>query len=240
MNRSPGRLLASWTNLDEAFLSGQGFFLLDGLDEIGTKETRKALRSAIFAGIKRYPRCRWLLTSRLVGYDDVPYRLVEEIERDAYAWRHLIATSVFKTQFLDDQPKLAGHNESVMIHWRGHGINDKARLAYFEEPMTFHYVSYGSSDKARLAYFEEPITVNFVAPFTDEQIARFANNWYALREPSSERRSLSANRLLTAISGNADTLRLARVPNLLTLMALIFRVLARLPNGRAGTVRQDR
>ena len=43
---------------------GQAFVILDGLDEIGSVEVRKALRMAVFECFDRYPQCRFLLTSR--------------------------------------------------------------------------------------------------------------------------------------------------------------------------------
>ena len=64
----------SSSDLQAVMASGQALFLLDGLDEIGDIEQRKALRRAILdQGMARYPRCLWLLTSRIVGYDDVPF-----------------------------------------------------------------------------------------------------------------------------------------------------------------------
>ena len=60
--------------LRQALAEGQAFVLLDGIDELGDRETaRKNLRSAVFDGMARYPDCRWLLTSRIVGYDEVPF-----------------------------------------------------------------------------------------------------------------------------------------------------------------------
>jgi internalin A len=75
--------------------------------------------------------------------------------------------------------------------------------------------------------------LRYVTPFTDEQIGRFARNWYARREAAPVLREAGASELVKAVRGSASTLRLARNPNLLTLMALIFRVQARLPHGRA-------
>ena len=34
---------------------------------------RRDLRDAVEEGIRRYSGCRWLLTSRIVGYDNVPF-----------------------------------------------------------------------------------------------------------------------------------------------------------------------
>ncbi len=156
--RAPGKV-------QDLLERGQAFPLLDGLDEIGNLEVRRALRAAVFNGMARYPACRFLVTSRVVGYDAAPF-----------------------------------HEESV-----------------YEGDEIF-FLSRGD--------------LRYVAPFTDEQIARFAHNWYARREAAEARRERGAEDLVQAVQGNASTLRLARNPNLLTLMALIHRVQARLPHGR--------
>ncbi|MEM7184327.1 MAG: NACHT domain-containing protein, partial [Spirochaetota bacterium] len=53
---------------------GQGLILLDGLDEIGDAKKRKELKKAIIEdGMKQFPNCIWLLTSRIIGYEEVPF-----------------------------------------------------------------------------------------------------------------------------------------------------------------------
>jgi len=75
--------------------------------------------------------------------------------------------------------------------------------------------------------------VNYVAPFTDDQIALFALNWYRDQGgPETDARRLR-DEFVVAIRSNESTLRLARTPNLLTMMALVYRVRSQLPNGRA-------
>jgi internalin A len=179
----------TWKRLVEAFLAhpvaenlrtgkraedlldrGQAFLLLDGLDEIGSLEIRKALRQAVFEGAGKYPGCKFLLTSRVVGYEEVSF------------------------------------DSTVRL-------NPEMPLAPGEEK------SWGE----RL----------YVAPFSDEQIQQFARNWYSRREAAAALRETGASDLVAAIHGSESTLRLARNPNLLTLMALIHRVQRRLPHGRA-------
>ena len=48
--------------------TGQAIFLIDGLDEIADPATRKGLGQAILDGMNRSPRCRFLITSRIVGF----------------------------------------------------------------------------------------------------------------------------------------------------------------------------
>src|SRR5262249_49649395 len=81
---------------------------------------------------------------------------------------------------------------------------------------------------------DQPLAaVAYVAPFNDEQIELFAENWYREREPVHDKAEAGARGLLQAVHGDRATTRLARIPNLLTLMALIHRIRARLPNGKA-------
>jgi len=58
---------------DEATLkqildSGQTIFLLDGLDEITHLETRRRIGKALLDGFHRHPRCRFIITSRILGF----------------------------------------------------------------------------------------------------------------------------------------------------------------------------
>ncbi|MCI5160824.1 MAG: NACHT domain-containing protein [Candidatus Electrothrix sp. AX5] len=54
--------------LKQVCSSGQALFLLDGLDEISNRETRAGLGRAILDGLKKYPRCRFVITSRILGF----------------------------------------------------------------------------------------------------------------------------------------------------------------------------
>jgi predicted NACHT family NTPase len=87
----------------------------------------------------------------------------------------------------------------------------------------------GGGDDTIFSYAQ----LRYVAPFADHQIKKFAQNWFATRDQSAIRASEDANRLEQAIHTNPYTLRLARIPNLLMMMALIHRERARLPHGRA-------
>ena len=76
-------------------------------------------------------------------------------------------------------------------------------------------------------------SLQYVAPFADFQIKEFAHNWFVTRDRSAIRAHENAVHLIDALHANSSTLRLARSPNLLTMMALIHRQRARLPHGRA-------
>ena len=188
--------------LKQTLADGQAFLLLDGVDELGDRETRENLRSAVFDGIARYPDSRWLLTSRIVGYDEVPFD-------SAYSRR--------------DEPPFPeepdGELRHTILHSRPRGLLSSQR------PRGFLSMRQGSMGGQ--------ISVRYIAPFDDPRIAAFARNWYVQREAAATRAGANANHLVRAVHADESILRLARVPNLLTMMALIHRIEATLPHGRA-------
>ena len=179
--------------LKQTLADGQAFLLLDGIDELGDRETRENLRSAVFDGIARYPDCRWLLTSRIVGYDEVPFDTVRSRSDEDL--------------FLEEP---TGERRA----------RDLKRA--FREFHRMKRESVGGE-----------VPVRYIAPFDDRRIAAFAQNWYVQREAAATRAGANANHLVRAVHADESILRLARVPNLLTMMALIHRIEATLPHGRA-------
>ena len=172
---------------------GNAFLLLDGIDEIGDRRSREDLREAVFDGIARFPDCRWLLSSRIVGYDEVP----------------------FDTQRIrpDPEPPRFG---------RGSQVRDEVAPPYGHE-------RHPAMPRLR----DGRVATRYIAPFDDHRIAAFARNWYHQRDAASQRAAANANHLIRAVHADDSILRLARVPNLLTMMALIHRIEATLPHGRA-------
>ncbi len=69
-------LLSAYSGNEPAFESlladPDALFLIDGLDEIGDSRKRTAMSAAIREGFKRLPHARFLVTSRIIGYDDAP------------------------------------------------------------------------------------------------------------------------------------------------------------------------
>ena len=184
--------------LKQTLADGQAFLLLDGIDELGDRETREDLRIAVFDGIAQYPGCRWLLTSRIVGYDEVPLDTVRS-----------------RT---DADPFPEDPNEEPNIETSKRNAKRALREASY---------------RLKLKSIDEQVAVRYIAPFDDSRIAAFAQNWYVQREAAATRAGANANHLVRAVHVDESILRLARVPNLLTLMALIHRIEATLPHGRA-------
>lgn len=73
----------------------------------------------------------------------------------------------------------------------------------------------------------------FLMPFDQKRIAAFVQNWYLQRSGSEDEAKSRANDLMHALSQSAMTRELARTPNLLSLMAIIHRERAHLPDGKA-------
>ena len=180
--------------LNQTLAEGNAFLLLDGIDEIGDRSSRDNLREAVFDGIARFPDCRWLLSSRIVGYDEVPFdmqtvRLAQEL-----------------SSLINDDHE---QREELLREYRR------------------------EQHPSRRGYQGGRVAIRYIAPFDDARIAAFARNWYTQREAATQRARANANHLVRAVHADDSILRLARVPNLLTMMALIHRIEATLPHGRA-------
>ena len=148
---------------------GRALVMLDGIDEVGGEDARRGLRQAVFDGMKRYPDCLWLLTSRIVGYGEVPFEGAgTQRQRQSEVDREINAAK---------------------IHRR------------------------------------------YIAPFDDGRIKLFAHRWYILRDWNGSKAGKHKD-LVAAIRKDATLQRLARVPNVLALMALIHRIDTTLPQGK--------
>ncbi len=168
--------------LVEYMAAGEVLFLLDGLDEVGI-EQRKKLIFILLQGFRQYPKCFFVCTSRIIGYEEAP-----------------LHSNIFRTL-----NKLAKYKRA-----RREGVTD---------------------DVGRGNSILNP-AIFYMAPFTDSQISRFALNWYQ-EQGSPVGAGLLRTEFVKAIQDNPDTQRLARIPNLLMMMALIYKVRSQLPSGRA-------
>ena len=187
----------------QSLLDGNTFILLDGIDEIGNMAVRKRLRDAVFDGFVRYPECRWLLSSRIVGYDDVPFGTKSELAES------LTRPSELPHKNIRLNP-LHSNNTEMLTPQELSKVTRNAQV--FDDSL---------------------VVTRYLAPFDDQRIEAFARNWYVQREAAATRAGEDAMHLVRAVKADDAILRLARTPNLLTMMALIHRVEATLPHGRA-------
>ena len=149
---------------------GRALVMLDGIDEVGGEDARRGLRQAVFDGMKRYPDCLWLFTSRIVGYGEVPFD----------------GAGIQRPRPSETDREI----NAAKIHRR------------------------------------------YIAPFDDSRIKLFAHRWYTLRDWDGSKAG-KHNDLVAAIRKDAALQRLARVPNVLALMALVHRVDATLPQEKS-------
>jgi hypothetical protein len=168
------------------------FFLIDGLDEIGDPEKRVAIRDAIWEGFERFPHARWLITSRIVGYD---LAVVHE---------SVIEFPPLSPEVLDRRAKQFS------------AIGAHANL-FTESGL------HGSVHQASLLY---------LAPFNDTQQRAFAEHWYMPRMGEAKGAG-RAREFIAAVHQHPHTRVIGRIPNLLYLLALLYRHQAQLPHGRA-------
>lgn len=73
----------------------------------------------------------------------------------------------------------------------------------------------------------------YLMPFDDSRISAFISNWYLQRSSSEQEAAQKTADLLAAINNSSTMLELARTPNLLSLMAIVHRERAYLPEGKA-------
>ncbi|MGL6073408.1 MAG: NACHT domain-containing protein [Fimbriiglobus sp.] len=77
------------------------------------------------------------------------------------------------------------------------------------------------------------VNTSYVAPFDETKIVEFAGKWYVQREATTKLAQDKAKDFEECIFSADDTKRLARIPSLLAMMAVVHRNLAVLPKQRA-------
>lgn len=75
--------------------------------------------------------------------------------------------------------------------------------------------------------------LRYLMPFNKTQISDFARNWYSQRCVSEHEAEQKTSDLLASLAQSDVTQKLARTPNLLSLMAIVHRERAHLPDGKA-------
>lgn len=188
--------LAAALTGDEAYFrsllaSDRAFFLIDGLDEIGDPAHRRALRKALWQGFEQYPKARWLITSRWVGYEEAEV----DVELFGLPESEKLVTEIMRRLELPRFSPL---------------FDERGRITSIQLP------------RAHLLY---------LAPFDDTQQLTFARHWY-LPRMGEVLGAEHAGRFVEAVRQNSAVRVIGRVPNLLYLLALLYRHRAMLPHGR--------
>ena len=181
--------------------SGQALLLIDGLDELAAG-VRAKLTTALRLAFRQFSESYWLITSRIVGYEEAP---LEE------------GGTLFSPRFFGGPP----------LHQRNKldaTIDVKERTAkvldeLLEKPAPAHL----QSGEIRRAY---------TAPFDIARIRKWALNWFVLGTTSPERALRDAEEFLNGIARDEEIRKLVRTPNLLVIAAQVFGVTNQLPDGR--------
>lgn len=216
-------------------------FLVDGLDEVGDLKKRKQIVNAIQEGIRWASKdARWLITSRVIGYDMCPVHSVSgwtEVDRDSFVmggkslnlpwhragidlkaeqkrWRHyLVHTSLWKD------------NEEMSIE------EFEDTWASGERPLTRTLGRRESESRFKSGYsWSIPIAYCFyLAPFDNKRQDDFTERWFEKRHSTDH----SASLLREVRQHGHDGVRIiSRVPNLLCMMNMLKRSGKPLPDGR--------
>jgi len=199
--------------LHNLFQQGKVMVLVDGFDEV-PRTLQEKVRSALRDGFANYNKSYFVVSSRIVGYEDCPLDFRTQIK--------LLSQHISEESNLQRISGIAKSPGAIDL-----GIN--ASISYLAHPTKPNKVL-NRIRKSKVEQIEANLL--YVMPFYDQQIKDFAHNWYRLRT-FRQVATNDTDEFIKAVFSNTTTLRLARTPQLLTLMALVFRVRAQLPNGRA-------
>ena len=214
--------------------SDQVFFLIDGLDEIGDRAKRSHLVRTIQEGIRTADRrARWLITSRIIGYEESPidiiYAVLPKVESEALSepertrqlrWRFKKARANLREEWGDlaivDSD--GAEMRSTVVH--EDDLEHAPELAGLWLSADSQFLSVPTINIAQRLY---------LAPFDDQRQDAFTQRWFHHRATID----YSADLMREVRSHGHDGVRtIARVPNLLCMMNMLKRSGRPLPHGR--------
>ncbi|WP_273703620.1 NACHT domain-containing protein, partial [Candidatus Accumulibacter vicinus] len=221
--------------------AGKYVLILDGIDEIplvGRDRVRNWVRTA-----SAHDACV-LATSRIVGYDDRPVDRMTSDDRIGDPRAEFLHRPIPRNDpDAEDLSRISATPATHPFKVGRDGFLGRPTLpATTASPramkMDRDWSTGGDSGPASPdgeTTRNEPAwaTRRYLMPFDDARIAAFAANWYGQRCASAIESREKAADLVAAVSRHTVTLRLARTPNLLTLMAVVHRERADLPDGKA-------
>ncbi|WP_281981849.1 NACHT domain-containing protein [Azonexus hydrophilus] len=226
-----------------ALKDGRALVLVDGLDELPENQ-RKQLIGSLRKAFARYRKAIWLITSRVVGFDE---SLLDVDGNEA-----LTTEDAIKQRFL-----LEGVPDGLLNFLQGKSLTDVLTAAV--KPVAMEAGNKVLNELAKQTEAKDPyekilrntlmhgiekalpnaerrpwrkIHRTYVMPFDDKRIENFSRAWYQIRG-SLAQESSTCDSFLHSVRANPATHALARNPQILTLMALVFRTRLDLPQGRA-------
>jgi internalin A len=206
-------------NLNALLRSGQGWVMLDGLDEIGSSALRGKLRDLYLYAAREFPFTRFLLTSRIVGYEEVAF----DLDYAEVQWQEGGTTRVPLAS------RVSGRISNLAL---------KTRAGEFESKIVSELMDelYDQKHEVESVFVRHKLTGTqrlYLAPFNDEQVKQFTRHWWMHHRGNPALAAAEAEEFLSALHSKQDTRTLGRVPNLLVLIALVYKVFVKLPDGRA-------
>lgn len=242
------RPVAKSLNLDpspliKALKTGKALVLIDGLDEL-PEHQRKQLMSSLRKAFVIYKKAIWLITSRVVGFDENFLTLSnteELIPEDAIKQRFLregvpsALISMLQGKKLGDILEAAAKPAALELGKQlYHELAETKPSNDATESLLRALVSQGL-EKVLPENERRPwrkLHRTYVMPFDDKRIESFSRAWYQIRGSLAQETATCEN-FLRSVRTNQATHTLARNPQILTLMALVFRTRLDLPQGRA-------
>lgn len=200
--------------LDQWLASGQAWIMADGFDEISDPARRRALREALWEGMDRFPQCRWLITSRVVGYE----------EALIHYWRPSLEPAT------PQKSSISAHQSSIPPRRpvRGQGLTMDEQ-GFQNDEGGGDWTPHEHSGVVRI--YQDVTRLLYLTPFHDGQVREFLLHWFQPRLGAEQGRA-TAGELIAALGRAPDTRLISRVPNVLTLIALLWRQFYELPSGR--------
>lgn len=191
--------------IKECILSNNYILMLDGVDEI-SYENRKVV--AKWIALANKGNAYVIATSRIVGYDEYPIHTYIA-EGEAYLSRNT--------------DRIFNQEKNLEIE---HFFPKNSDLKAMELSKNLFF-------KNKFESTFQVAVLRYLMPFDDKKIESFIANWYLQRSGSEVDASERSADLLAALKESKATHELARTPNLLSLISIVHRERAHLPDGRA-------
>jgi Leucine-rich repeat (LRR) protein len=239
--------------IDTLFEKGQALLLIDGLDEVTQPEARQQLGQAVLEGINHYPRCGFVITSRLLGFDQDQWfgletaRLFQsvaaalsdiDVDKKTYKGQSTRRHQQSTHKWIESSKKLNNQQRYLWNTFWHYQLNaELPPLEILQENIgkersnlndIWKYWSKFSS-----AVKSSELPVFYLAPFNNAQTQQFIENWYRQYLGRDNTLSQRITNLQQCIIDHDGLGHLARIPVLLNMICFIHSRRGRLPDGRA-------
>ena len=221
---------ANWRTIQQLFKKGQAIVLLDGLDEVVNKEIRQRLGTAILEGVENFPNAYWWVTSRIVGFEQSDFWGIKKwmkssLENHDYGKEN--------HRFQENIQEYLKENQSDRLLIKV--PTGKGKTEHIIESLKNNELSITDNT---LKYFKFPLEENhhwpqfYLSPFTNNHIRHYITLWFEIYEKNKAIRIERIEKFLSNLQEKPEIVHLARIPNLLNMMAIIFDRNLRFPDGR--------